>query len=180
MSEVNPIILELFRSVLTAIAEEMGAVLTRSSYSPNIKEMRDFSCAIFDRQGRLIAQAAHIPVHLGSMPDSVVSALKTFDHFAPGDIIALNDPFYEFTDYLDNDGFSDQPIPITARVKVLGDTLSVDFTGSAPQTRSNVNTVASVAKVESLGCAARTACSTRGRRYCCPARYTFERCLGTG
>lgn len=93
MSEVNPISLELFRSALTAIAEEMGAVLTRSSYSPNIKERRDFSCAIFDCQGRLVAQAAHIPVHLGSMPDSVASALNTFDHFAPGDIIALNDPF---------------------------------------------------------------------------------------
>ncbi len=93
MSEVNPISLELFRSALTAIAEEMGAVLTRSSYSPNIEERRDFSCAIFDCQGRLIAQAAHIPVHLVSMPDSVASALNTFDHFAPGDIIALNDPF---------------------------------------------------------------------------------------
>ncbi len=290
MSEVNPISLELFRSALTAIAEEMGAVLTRSSYSPNIKERRDFSCAIFDRQGRLIAQAAHIPVHLGSMPDSVASALNTFDHFAPGDIIALNDPFlggthlpditmigpvyvqaegeqrllgfaanrahhadvggmspgsmpmaseiyqegviippiklweagqpnqvvldlilrnirtpherrgdlaaqtaanriaarrmqelvdrwgvaateehidaliayaeritratieaipdgcYEFTDYLDNDGFSEEPIPITTRVTVQGDSLTVDFTGSAPQTRGNVNAVASVAK----------------------------------
>src|SRR5215469_7894096 len=95
MSEttVNPVSLEIFRSTLTAVAEEMGVVLTRSSYSPNIKERRDFSCALFDAQGRLIAQAAHIPVHLGAMPDSVASALVTFDHFAPGDIIALNDPF---------------------------------------------------------------------------------------
>lgn len=92
-SSVTPVSLEIFRSALTAIAEEMGVVLTRSSYSPNIKERRDFSCAIFDAQGRLIAQAAHIPVHLGAMPDSVAAALKTFDHFAPGDIIALNDPF---------------------------------------------------------------------------------------
>src|SRR5579859_2722742 len=92
-SVVNPISLELFRSALTAIAEEMGAVLTRSSYSPNIKERRDFSCALFERQGRLVAQAAHIPVHLGSMPDSVASALHMFDHFSPGDIIVLNDPF---------------------------------------------------------------------------------------
>src|SRR5437660_378907 len=287
---VNPISLELLRSALTAIAEEMGAVLTRSSYSPNIKERRDFSCALFDRHGRLVAQAAHIPVHLGSMPDSVASALKTFSHFAPGDIIALNDPFlggshlpditiiapifvqsegeqrligfaanrahhadvggmspgsmpmaseiyqegvilppiklweadqpnqvvlelilrnvrtpderrgdlaaqiaanrtairrmqeltdrwtfstieehidaliayaeritratiaaipdgsYHFTDYLDNDGFSDKPIPITVAITVQGSNLIVDFTGSAPQTRGNVNTVASVAK----------------------------------
>src|SRR5260370_7172612 len=90
---VNPISLELFRRALTATAEEMGAVMTRSSYSPNIKERRDFSCALFDRQGRLVAQAAHIPVHLGSMPDSVASALATFDHFSPGDIIVLNDPY---------------------------------------------------------------------------------------
>src|SRR5205807_4555178 len=93
VNPVNPISLELFRSALTAIAEEMGVVLTRSSYSPNIKERRDFSCALFDLEGRLVAQAAHIPVHLGSMPDSVASALDTFDHFSPGDIIALNDPF---------------------------------------------------------------------------------------
>ena len=85
---VNPISLEIFRSALTASAEEMGAVLTHSSYSPNIKERRDFSCALFDARGQLIAQAAHIPVHLGSMPDSVAVALEAFDHFAPGDIIA--------------------------------------------------------------------------------------------
>src|SRR5579884_4148249 len=92
-SNVDPVSLEIFRSALTAIAEEMGTVLMRSSYSPNIKERRDFSCALFDADGRLIAQAAHIPVHLGSMPDSVAAALVAFDTFAPGDIIALNDPF---------------------------------------------------------------------------------------
>lgn len=90
---VDPVSLEIFRSGLSAIAEEMGAVLTRSAYSPNIKERRDFSCALFDAEGRLIAQAAHIPVHLGSMPDSVAAALASFDTFAPGDIVALNDPF---------------------------------------------------------------------------------------
>ena len=290
VNPVNPISLELFRSALTAIAEEMGVVLTRSSYSPNIKERRDFSCALFDLDGRLVAQAAHIPVHLGSMPDSVASALDTFDHFSPGDIIALNDPFlggthlpditliapvyvqvdgeqrligfaanrahhsdvggmspgsmpmateihqegiiippvklweadrpnqvlldvllrnvrtpderrgdlaaqiaanrtairrmqelidrwglstteehidaliayaeriaratieaipdghYEFTDRLDNDGVSDEPVPIAAMVTVQGDTITVDFTGSAQQTRGNVNAVAAVAK----------------------------------
>jgi N-methylhydantoinase B len=93
LNAVNPVSLEIFRSALTAIAEEMGTVLMRSSYSPNIKERRDFSCALFDADGRLIAQAAHIPVHLGSMPDSVAAALVAFDTFAPGDIIALNDPF---------------------------------------------------------------------------------------
>jgi N-methylhydantoinase B len=287
---VDPISLEIFRSALTAIAEEMGAVLMRSSYSPNIKERRDFSCALFDARGRLVAQAAHIPVHLGSMPDSVAEALVTFDHFAPGDIIALNDPFlggthlpditliapifvqaeddprligfaanrahhadvggmspgsmplateiyqegviipplklweggqpnrallalvlrnvrtpderrgdltaqvaanrtaarrlqemvdrwglatleehvdaliayatriaqatieaipdgrYQFTDYLDDDGIEDARIPITATVTVRGCELTVDFEGSSPQVRGNINTVASVAK----------------------------------
>src|SRR5579864_2583514 len=90
---VNPISLEIFRGTLTAIAEEMGVVLTRSSYSPNIKERRDFSCALFDAQGRLIAQAAHIPVHLGAMPDSVAAALATIASFTHGDIIAVNDPY---------------------------------------------------------------------------------------
>src|SRR2546430_17533743 len=93
VSAVNPISLELFRSALTAIAEEMGVVLTRSSYSPNIKERRDFSCALFDLEGRLVAQAANIPVHLGSMPDSVASPIDIFDHFSPGAIIPFNDPF---------------------------------------------------------------------------------------
>ena len=289
-STVTPISLEIFRSTLTAVAEEMGVVLTRSSYSPNIKERRDFSCAIFDARGRLVAQAAHIPVHLGAMPDSVASALNSFDTFAPGDIIALNDPFlggshlpditliapmfvqvgneahligfaanrahhadvggmsagsmpvatevyqegviippvklweagqpnnalltlilrnvrtpderrgdlaaqvaanrtaarrmqeivdrwgrstldthvdeliayaeritratieqipdgiYRFTDYLDNDGTNDEPVPLAVAIMVRGSSILVDFTGSSPQVRGNVNTVASVAK----------------------------------
>jgi N-methylhydantoinase B len=287
---VNPVSLEIFRSTLTAIAEEMGAVLMYSSYSPNIKERRDFSCALFDAHGRLIAQAAHIPVHLGSMPDSVAAALVTFDCFAPGDIIALNDPFlggthlpditmiapifveinsepqlvgfaanrahhadvggmspgsmplateiyqegiilppvklweagrpnhallelilrnvrtpderrgdlaaqiaanrtatrriqelverwgilqlgehfealiayaqritqatieaipdghYQFRDALDDDGFSDAPVPITVTIIVHGDHVTVDFSGSSPQMRGNINAVASVAR----------------------------------
>lgn len=287
---VDPVSLEIFRSTLTAIAEEMGAVLTRTSYSPNIKERRDFSCAMFDAQGRLVAQAAHIPVHLGAMPDSVAAALATFDRLEPGDIVILNDPFlggshlpditlvapmyvavagatklvgyaasrahhadvggmspgsmpmatelhqegliipptkiweggqpnqavlnlilrnvrtpderrgdlmaqiatnrtaarrlqalidrwglpvvtahidaliayteritratiadipdgtYAFTDRLDDDGTNDDPVPITANVTVAGSRLTVDFTGSAPQVRGNVNTVAAVTR----------------------------------
>jgi N-methylhydantoinase B len=287
---VDPVSLEIFRSALTAIAEEMGAVLTRSAYSPNIKERRDFSCALFDRYGRMVAQAAHIPVHLGAMPDSVATALSEFERFAPGDVIALNDPFrggthlpditlispifvtdageqrlagfaanrahhadvggisagsmpvateiyqegiiippiklweagepntaalrlllrnvrtpderrgdlaaqvaanrtaarrlqevversglaavethiealiayaeritratiaaipagsYEFTDYLDDDGFSEQPIAIHVKVTVADSTLTVDFSGSAPEAQGSINAVASVAK----------------------------------
>jgi len=287
---VDPVSLEIFRSTLTAIAEEMGAVLTRSSYSPNIKERRDFSCALFDRHGRLVAQAAHIPVHLGSMPESVATALSEFHEFLPGDVIALNDPYlggthlpdvtlisplfvtgegeqilagfaanrahhadiggisagsmpiateiyqegiiippiklweggkpnqaalrlllrnvrtpderrgdltaqvaanrtadrriqelveraglatldahidaliaygeritratieqipdgiYTFTDALDDDGVVDEPIPIVATVTVAGSELTVDFTGTAPESRGSINAVAAVAR----------------------------------
>ncbi|HET9110236.1 MAG TPA: hydantoinase B/oxoprolinase family protein [Ktedonobacterales bacterium] len=287
---VDAITLEIFRSALTAIAEEMGVVLTRSSYSPNIKERRDFSCALFDASGQMIAQAAHMPVHLGSMPDSVAAALRDFESFAPGDVIALNDPYqggthlpditlvapihvtvdgeprligfaanrahhadvggisagsmptasqiyqegiiippiklweagkaneaalalilrnvrtpherrgdlaaqtaanrtatlrmgelvsrwglplveahtealiayaeritraaieaipdgvYSMTDYLDDDGFGNGPLAICADVTIAGSSLTVDFTGSDPQTTGNVNTVEAVAK----------------------------------
>lgn len=93
----DPIRLEVYKHFFSAIAEEMGAVLRKASFSPNIKERRDYSCAIFDAQGSMIAQAAHIPVHLGSMPLSVKSAISKFsqngEHLMPGDTVILNDPF---------------------------------------------------------------------------------------
>jgi N-methylhydantoinase B len=89
----NPIRLEVFKHLLASIAEEMGVVLCRTGYSPNIKERRDFSCAVFDSQGRMIAQAAHIPVHLGAMPMSVQEGIRSFS-FAPGDMVILNDPYH--------------------------------------------------------------------------------------
>ena len=75
-----------------SIAEEMGAALRRTALSPNIKERRDYSCAIFDAQARVIAMGDHMPVHLGSMPMSVQAAVAAIT-FAPGDIAILNDPF---------------------------------------------------------------------------------------
>jgi N-methylhydantoinase B len=84
--------LSVFNSLLASIAEEMGAVLIRSSMSPNIRERRDLSCAVFDAEGNLIAQAAHIPVHLGAMPASV-EAVQSLAPFAPGDLMVLNDPY---------------------------------------------------------------------------------------
>jgi len=92
--DYDPIRLEIFKHLFAAVAEEMGTVLRKASYSPNIKERRDFSCALFDAQGRMIAQAAHIPVHLGSMPLSVEAAIQHFTgDLQPGDVIVLNDPF---------------------------------------------------------------------------------------
>jgi N-methylhydantoinase B len=95
--DYDPVKLEVFKHLFASIAEEMGTSLRRSSYSPNIKERRDFSCAVFDAQGRMIAQAAHIPVHLGAMPLSVRAAIalgETADgQLGPGDLIVLNDPY---------------------------------------------------------------------------------------
>lgn len=88
----NPILLEVFKNRFSSIAEEMGVTLNRTAFSPNIKERRDFSCAIFTRDGDMIAQAAHIPVHLGSMPLSVKSAIADMA-WEDGDMVMLNDPF---------------------------------------------------------------------------------------
>ena len=90
---VDPVSLEIFKHLFASAAEEMGVTLGRTAYSPNIKERKDYSCACFDAQGRLIAQAAHIPVHLGAMPASVRAALERFREFAPGDVVLLNDPY---------------------------------------------------------------------------------------
>ena len=89
---VDPIELAVFQSAVHSIAEEMGAALRRTAISPNIKERRDYSCAIFDEEGRVIAMGDHMPVHLGSMPMSVEAAIAAIA-FAPGDIAILNDPY---------------------------------------------------------------------------------------
>ena len=92
MSEVHPIQLEIYRHLFASIAEEMGTVLKRTAYSPNIKERRDYSCALFDGEGEVLAMGDHMPVHLGSMPLSVRIAVDRFKPH-PGDVVILNDPF---------------------------------------------------------------------------------------
>jgi 5-oxoprolinase (ATP-hydrolysing) len=92
-SAPTPVSLEIFKHLFASAAEEMGVTLGRTAYSPNIKERKDHSCACFDAQGRLIAQAEHIPVHLGAMPASVRAAIEQFSKFEPGDIVILNDPY---------------------------------------------------------------------------------------
>jgi N-methylhydantoinase B len=97
----DPVRLEVFKHLFSSIADEMGVVLRKTSFSPNIKERRDYSCAVFDPSGMMIAQAAHIPVHLGSMPLSVQAAINHFSqagqnktrHLYPGDMVILNDPY---------------------------------------------------------------------------------------
>jgi N-methylhydantoinase B/oxoprolinase/acetone carboxylase alpha subunit len=90
---IDPIQLELMRNLFEAAADEMGITLARVAFSANIKERRDFSCAIFDPAGELLAQAAHIPVHLGSMGDSVRAVLDRLGAMSEGDVAIVNDPF---------------------------------------------------------------------------------------
>jgi len=88
----DPVKLEIFKNLFHAVAEEMGAALRRTAFSPNIKERRDYSCAVFDADAAVIAMGDHMPVHLGSMPMSVAAAIAALD-LGPGDIAILNDPF---------------------------------------------------------------------------------------
>ena len=93
-TEADPVLLEVFNNLFMSIAEQMGVVLQNSAYSVNIKERLDFSCALFDAEGRLVANAPHIPVHLGSMSGAVRSIIDRHgDRVRAGDVFALNDPF---------------------------------------------------------------------------------------
>jgi N-methylhydantoinase B len=88
---LDPVTLSVLASALAGVAEEMGAVLIRGAYSSNIKERRDCSTAIFDERGRMVAQAEHIPVHLGAMPEAVAAVMRRDPR--PGDVFAINDPY---------------------------------------------------------------------------------------
>lgn len=92
MKQPGAIELELFRHILVSIAEEMGAVLRKTSFSANIKERRDYSCAVYDASGETVAMGDHMPVHLGAMPLSVEHAMRAC-RLGPGDVAILNDPF---------------------------------------------------------------------------------------
>src|ERR1017187_460367 len=87
----DPIELEVFKHLFHAVAEEMGAALRRTAFSPNIKERRDYSCALFDAAGNVLPMGDHMPVHLGSMPMSLRAAIAELP-LAPGDVAMLNDP----------------------------------------------------------------------------------------
>src|SRR3954468_13424574 len=88
---LDPVTLSVLASALAGIAEEMGAVLIRGAYSSNIKERRDCSAALFDARGRVVAQADHIPVHLGAMPEAVAAVMERYPE--TGDVFAVNDPY---------------------------------------------------------------------------------------
>jgi N-methylhydantoinase B len=90
---LDPVRIEVFRHLFTALAEEMGAALRSAAFSPNIKERRDYSCALFSPAGVTVAQGDHMPVHLGAMPMSVAAALEALPSLEEGDVVILNDPF---------------------------------------------------------------------------------------
>jgi N-methylhydantoinase B len=93
MAELSGVELEVFRHALAGVAEEMGVALRRAAYSPNIKERADCSAAVFDPEGAMVAQAEHIPVHLGAMPASVRAVLDTYGALQPGQQVCVNDPY---------------------------------------------------------------------------------------
>lgn len=92
-AEADPVMLEIFNNRFMSIAEQMGYTLQNTAYSVNIKERLDFSCAIFDGKGSLVANAPHIPVHLGSMGESVRSIMRRFEDIRPGDVFMVNSPY---------------------------------------------------------------------------------------
>ena len=93
-TEADPILLEVFNNLFMSIAEQMGVTLQNTAYSVNIKERLDFSCAVFDRDGALVANAPHMPVHLGSMDRSVETIIRLNEgDIHPGDVFALNAPY---------------------------------------------------------------------------------------
>lgn len=93
MTEFDPIRLEVLRNALEATAQEMGAVLKHTAFSPNIKERMDASCAIFTAEAELVAQAEHVPVHLGSMLRAVRPTLEVTGPLDDGDVVIVNDPY---------------------------------------------------------------------------------------
>ncbi len=115
---LDPISLSVLSAVLAGIAEEMGALLIRAAYSSNIKERRDCSTALFDADGRMVAQAEHIPVHLGAMPEAVAAVIEQGP--SPGDVFALNDPYFGGTHLPDITLVS----PIVSKQEVIGYSVS--------------------------------------------------------
>ncbi|WP_324663550.1 hydantoinase B/oxoprolinase family protein [Haloarcula sediminis] len=129
-TDIDPVTLEILRNQLESVATEMGHVLIRGAYSPNIKERQDCSTALFDASGRMVAQAEHIPVHLGAMPDAVETVLEKDPQ--PGDVFIVNDPFAGGTHLPDITLVS----TIAPRDEVIGFAVSrahhADVGGSAP------------------------------------------------
>jgi N-methylhydantoinase B len=134
MKIFDPTTLEIYRALYTSVAEEMGIALRRTAFSPNIKERRDYSCAVFDGAGRVIAQGDHMPVHLGSMPMAVAAALREIE-IAPGDVVALNDPFAGGTHLPD----VTLVMPVSSQLSVVSKRNARSKTSPAPSGQRTTN-----------------------------------------
>ncbi len=123
---VDPVLLEVFNNLFMNIAEQMGLQLQNTAYSVNIKERLDFSCALFDAQGHLIANAPHMPVHLGSMGESIQTVIReNAGRMRPGDVFVLNDPYHGGTHLPD--------VTVITPVFMEPEPLSTPPTGSSPE-----------------------------------------------
>ena len=147
----DPVETEIFKNLFHSIAEEMGAALRRTAFSPNIKERRDYSCALFDAAGQVIAMGDHMPVHLGSMPMSVRAATDALT-LAPGDVVMLNDPFRGGTHLPD--------ITLVAPVYVEGD-LSPRSRGAAERQSRTRDVIPSEASFATEGSGRRSRAGAR-------------------
>ena len=136
---LSPSDLAVTEAVLASVAEEMGEALGRTAFSPNIKERRDYSCAVFDADGRMVAQAAHMPVHLGAMP-TAVRAVLALAPFERGDVLALNDPFLGGTH-----------LPDVTTVAPVFDRSTVDISGAIHDTSRPIGFVATRAHHADIG-----------------------------
>src|SRR5215213_6200679 len=118
-ARADPALLSIIYDLLSSVADEMGVTLGRTAHSPNIKERRDYSCAVFDPRGRMVAQAAHMPVHLGAMPFAVKAA-EPLAPFRPGDMVILNDPYLGGTHLPDISLISPVFLPQSAGPRLIG------------------------------------------------------------
>ena len=139
--QFDPTRVSLFTELVSSVAEEMGTTLERVAFSTNIKERRDFSCAVFDEEGRLVAQAAHIPVHLGAMEFLMLRWLREGPRIAPGEFGITNDPFFAGTHLPDVTLLA----PVEASGRVVGYVACrahhADVGGAAPGSFSPVDDV---------------------------------------
>jgi N-methylhydantoinase B len=140
-SEFDPVTLEVIRNAVRSTAEEMGTVLRRTAYSTNIKDRMDFSCAVYTADGQTLAQAEHIPLHLGLMTDSVKTALAGVGELEPGDSVMHNDPYVSGSHLYDVMVFT----PVFhdgERIAVVGNLAHhVDVGGAGPAKKSDISEI---------------------------------------
>jgi N-methylhydantoinase B len=140
-ADFDPVTLEVIRNAVKSTAEEMGTVLRRTAYSTNIKDRMDFSCAVYDADGQTLAQAEHIPLHLGLMPDAVKTALDEVENVEPGDSVMHNDPYVSGSHLFDVMVFT--PVFYEGeRIAVVGNLAHhVDVGGAGPAKKAEISEI---------------------------------------